>query len=212
MKQDKKKGKKTDRKIQREDSQKSVDLKDLMRAMEKCQDFKRYQHTLGVEFTAAAMAMKYGVPIRSAQIAGLLHDCAKCLSDRKKLSICEKNNLDVTELERRNPYLLHSKAGSFLAKSQYHVEDPDILNAIRYHTTGRPGMSPLEKIIFIADYIEPGRKQAPNLSEVRALAFENLDAALIRILSDTLRYLKEGGGEIDPMTRKTYDYYCKEEK
>ena len=187
-------------------------LKKLTKAMEKCQDPKRFQHTLGVEFTAAALAMKYDVPIKNAQIAGLLHDCAKCMTPEKTISFCEKNHLEITEVERRNPFLLHGKVGSFLAKTEYQVDDPDILNAISYHTTGRPGMSTLEKIVFIADYIEPGRKQAPNLAEVRKVAFEDLDSALLKILYDTLQYLQEGGGELDPMTKKTYDYYSKERR
>lgn len=185
------------------------DLKKIRKSMEKNLDSKRYEHTLGVEYTAAALAMRYDENIKSARIAGLLHDCAKCMSDEKRLSICEKHNISINAVERRNPFLLHAKVGSFLAMDDYGVKDTDIINAILNHTTGRPGMSTLEKIIFIADYIEPGRKQAPNLAEIRKLAFIDLDKALLRVLEDTLTYLKEGGGEMDPMTRKTYDYYCR---
>ena len=183
-------------------------LKKLTKAMEEVQTGKRFQHTLGVEFTAAAMAMKYGLSVYNAQIAGLLHDCAKCLSDEKLIKICTKNNLPVSDVEKRNPYLLHGKAGAFLAKSEYGIDDQDVLNAIEWHTTGRPGMSDLEKIVFIADYIEPGRKNAPNLEEVRKMAFEDLDRTMIRILQDTLNYLKASDkGEIDPKTMETYEYY-----
>lgn len=178
-------------------------------AMKKNLDNKRYEHTLGVEYTAAALAMRYECSIKNAQLAGLLHDCAKCLSDEKRLSICEKHNISINETERRNPFLLHAKVGSYLAMKKYGVNDPDVVNAILNHTTGRPGMSLLEKIIFIADYIEPGRKQAPNLAEIRKLAFIDLDKALVRILEDTLAYLESGGSEMDPMTKKTYDYYKK---
>lgn len=191
-------------------SMKANDLTKIRKAMEKTLDPKRYEHTLGVEFTAAALAMRYDVPVFKAQLAGLLHDCAKCLSNDKKLSICEKNNINVSEIEKRNPFLLHSKVGSFLAKDEYGIDDLDVLNAILNHTTGRPGMSLLEKIIFVADYIEPGRKSAPNLREIRKLAFTNLEQALLKILEDTLFYLKNGEGEIDPMTAKTYAYYCEE--
>ena len=183
-------------------------LKKLTKAMEEVQTGKRFQHTLGVEFTAAAMAMRYGMPVLQAQLAGLLHDCAKCFSDEKLLKICSKNDLAVSEIEKRNPYLLHGRVGAFLAKTEYGIEDEDILNAIEWHTTGRPGMSELEKIIFIADYIEPGRKQASNLTEVRRLAFEDLDRAIVKILKDILEYLnKSDKGDIDPMTLKTYQYY-----
>lgn len=188
------------------------DTKAIRRTMEKVQDEKRYEHTLGVAYTATALAMRYDIPLKDAEIAGLLHDCAKCMEDEKKIVFCEKHNIDFSEIERRNPYLLHAKVGSFLAMDTYHISDPDILNAILNHTTGRPGMSTLEKIIFIADYIEPGRKQAPNLTQIRKLAFDDLDEALLWILKDTLTYLRSVGGEIDPMTQKTYEFYLENKK
>lgn len=190
---------------------KNTDITKIRKAMEKSLDTKRYEHTLGVAYTATALAMRYDVELNSAQIAGLLHDCAKCLSDEKKITICEKHNLKITEVERKNPSLLHAKVGSFIAMDTYHVKDIDIINAILNHTTGRPGMSTLEKIVFIADYIEPGRKNAPNLTEVRKLAFMDLDKALLKILGDTLEYLKDSETEIDQLTQKTYDYYLLEE-
>lgn len=191
--------------------EKQADLKKIRRAMEKCQDEKRFQHTLGVTYTAASLAMVYDEDIRKAQIAGLLHDSAKCMDNEKRISICKKHNIGITEVERKNPFLLHAKVGSFIAMNTFGIHDADIINAILNHTTGRPGMSLLEKIIFVADYIEPSRKQAPNLQKIRKLAFEDLDQALITILHDTLRYLNSIDGEIDPMTQKTYDYYKKEE-
>lgn len=174
--------------------------------MEKVQDAKRFAHTLGVEFTAAALAMRYQADVADAQIAGLLHDCAKCLTDEKRVSICEKHQISMTDIERRNPFLLHAKVGEYLAREKYGITNPDILNAIRFHTTGRENMSLLERIVFVADYIEPGRRQAPNLSEIRQLAFTDLDAAMLKILEDTLSYLKATGGELDPMTEITYEY------
>ena len=182
-------------------------IKMLCKAMEEVQSGKRYRHTLGVAYTAASLAMRYGSSIKEAMVAGLLHDCAKCLTDEKQLKICDKNGLSVSAVERRNPYLLHGKVGAFLAKTKYEIEDQQILDAIEWHTTGRPQMAELEKIIFIADYIEPGRTTAPNLAVIRKMAFEDLDQALIKILEDTLQYLKDGKGEIDPMTKKTYEYY-----
>ena len=187
-------------------------LKKLTKAMEESLSRKRFLHSLGVEFTAASLAMRHDIPLINAQIAGLLHDCAKCLDDKKLLKICEKNQLSVSEVEKRNPYLLHGKVGAFLAKTDFEIDDEDILNAIAFHTTGRPGMSKLEKIIFIADFIEPGRNSAPNLTLIRKMAFEDIDQAMIQILGDTLEYLQSVEGEIDPMTKKTYDYYLKEQK
>ncbi len=189
---------------------KTNQLRKIRKAVEKIQDARRFEHTLGVEYTAAALAMRYGSNMENARTAGLLHDCAKCLSDEKRLSICKKNHIKVTEVERKNPFLLHAKVGAYLAREKYEIKDPDILNAIQNHTTGRKNMSLLEKIIFVADYIEPGRKHAPNLAEVRKLAFMDIDRALLMILRDTLQYLKASGGDIDPMTEETWRYYSQQ--
>jgi len=188
-------------------SDRSNNSKKIRKTLEKIQDEKRYEHTLGVAYTAASLAMRYEDDVKKAEIAGLLHDCAKCIDNDKKLAMCQKYNINVNEFERRNPFLLHAKLGSFLAMKKYNITDKDIINAILNHTTGRPEMSLLEKIIYVADYIEPNRMQAPNLSEIRKLAFMDLDQAVFKILGDTLHYLKSVNNEIDPMTQKTYDYY-----
>lgn len=185
----------------------SSNIKKLRRAMEKTLDDKRFEHTLGVAYTAAALAMRYGADLGKAETAGMLHDCAKCMSNEKRLMICEKHNISVNAIERKNPFLLHAKVGSYMAMQKYHVHDADTVNAILNHTTGRPDMSLLEKIVYVADYIEPGRKQAPNLAQIRKLAFLDLDDALFHILGDTLVYLNTVDGDVDPMTQKTYDYY-----
>lgn len=185
------------------------DIAKLRSKIKKTQDKKRYEHTLRVTYTAACLAMCYDIDTERAETAGLLHDCAKCLSNEKKISLCKKQSIEINITEAKNPFLLHAKAGAYLAEHKYGIRDEDILNAVRYHTTGRPGMSTLEKIIFIADYIEPGRNHSARLPELRRLAFQDLDKALVEILRDTLRYLKGSQNEIDPMTQKTYDYYKK---
>lgn len=177
--------------------------------MEKTLDAKRFEHTLGVAYTAGALAMRYDADILKAQTAGMLHDCAKCMSNDKRLFLCEKHNISINSIERNNPFLLHAKVGSLIAMQKYNIHDTDTIHAILNHTTGRPDMSLLEKIVYVADYIEPGRKQAPNLSEIRKLAFIDLDKALLKILQDTLVYLNTIDDAIDPMTQKTYDFYKK---
>ncbi len=186
---------------------KKESLESLAETIKCTQKPSRFTHTTGVAYTAAALAMCYGGSMEAALTAGYLHDCAKELAYEESLRICEENHLPVTEVERRNPFLLHGKAGAQLAKTVYGVEDEDILNAIWYHTTGRANMSLLEKIIFVADYMEPSRNQAPNLTEIRQLAFLDLDRAVVRILEDTLSYLNAGGGEVDPATEATLRFY-----
>ncbi|KAI4452908.1 developmentally regulated gtp-binding protein-related [Holotrichia oblita] len=171
---------------------------------------KRYLHTLGVQHTAACLAMRYHADYHNANLAGLLHDCAKCNSDKTILKKCIKYNINVSDTEKRNPSLLHGKLGAYYGKTRFGIEDEDILNAVIYHTTGRPNMSLLEKIIFIADYIEPERKGIPGLKKIRIAAFEDLDKALFLALENTLNYLQNNTSnknEIDETTTKTYYYY-----
>lgn len=167
----------------------------------------RYEHTLGVEFTAASLAMRYEIDIDKAEIAGLLHDCAKCIDDEDKLDECKKYKIELTDVEKRNPFLIHSKLGAVYANKLYGIDDEEIISAIRFHTTGKPDMTMLEKIIFIADYIEPGRDKAPNLQEIRKMSFMDIDEAMYMVLKDTLAYLESGEGEKDEMTKETFLYY-----
>ena len=107
--------------------------KDLKNRLDK----KRYTHTLSVADTAACMAMRFDEDPYRAYLAGLLHDNAKCIEDKKKLALCGKYKLEINTAEQKNPDLLHAKLGSFLAKERYQVEDPEILSSILYHTTGK---------------------------------------------------------------------------
>ena len=147
--------------------------------------------------------------IEKAMLAGLLHDCAKCLSTEKKIELCVKKNIDITEVEISNPGLLHAKAGMVLAEEEYGIKDAQILHAIRVHTTGEADMGLLDKILFVADYIEPNRCEAPRLEEIRKLAFSDLDRTVAEILYDTINFLNTKSGAIDPTTQITYNYYAK---
>lgn len=188
-------------------------MKKIKKYLKKHLTKERYQHTLGVAYTAVAMAMRYNPDtsnaelIKRAEIAGLLHDCAKCMDNDKKIKICEKNNIPCSDFEISHPYLLHGKVGAYIAKNKFNILDEDILQAITWHTTGRPEMSLLEKIIFIADYIEPSRNPIPELDVIRQLAFVDIDKAMEKILSNTLKFLEKKGNPMDKMTQITYDSY-----
>ena len=190
----------------------AYDLKKIKKKLKNELDESRYEHTIGVMDTAACLAMRYGADLTQALVAGLLHDCAKCIPNDKKLKLCRKNGIEVTPFEEKTPFLLHAKLGAWMAEHEYHVSDPAILSAIACHTTGKPDMSLLDKIVFIADYIEPGRNKAPGLPEIRRLSFTDIDQALIRILSDTLDYLASSNDPIDPATQNVLDYYLRREQ
>ena len=178
----------------------------LSRLKSKIND-RRLEHSLGVEYTAACMAMVYGADIEKARIAGLLHDCAKCLPTKEKLEKARKHKLAISKFEESNPDMLHGKLGAYYAKARYEVDDDEILDAITYHTTGRPNMTLLDKIIFVADYIEPNRKELKDMDIIRREAFVDLDKCVIHILKNTLDYLNNSTNELDFMTQLTYNYY-----
>lgn len=182
-------------------------IKKMQHKISKKLDEYRYEHTLGVMYTAAALAMRHGADLDEALLAGLLHDCAKCYSDEKKFELCEKHHVELSDIERQNTALIHAKLGAVLAREKYHVENDAVCRAIATHTTGAPAMDQLQQIVFIADYIEPHRDRAGRLDEIRRTAFEDLDKACRMILTDTLAYLSDSPKMIDPMTQKTYNYY-----
>lgn len=188
-----------------------MDIEQINHKLMKKLDADRYTHTQAVAYTAAAMAMNYGCSVEDAFLAGLLHDCAKCIPDDKKIKKCKKHGIEITTVESAAPYLLHSKLGAYYAEHKYGVTNPDILNAITWHTTGHPKMSKLELIIFIADYIEPGRTKQKRLREIRKMAFENLEECAYMILEDTISYLESKGKDstMDSNTVEAYAYYKK---
>jgi predicted HD superfamily hydrolase involved in NAD metabolism len=186
---------------------KEINLDKYQKKLKTKLDKERYEHTIGVMYTAGALAMRYDYDVKSAMLAGLMHDCAKCIPNDKKITLCEKHNINISDLERANPFLLHAKLGAFLAMHKYRIRDKEIISSILNHTTGKPNMDLLDKIIFIADYIEPRRDKAPHLNERRKTAFVDIDQAMYEILGDTLEYLKEKSGDIDPVTEKAYEYY-----
>ena len=183
------------------------DLYQMQKKLEKYLDENRFLHTLGVMYTCAALAMVHDCDLVDVQVAGLLHDSAKCIPNKKKLSMCAKYGNSITEFEREHPFLIHAKLGAYIAKEKYGIQNPEILSAITWHTTGKPKMSKLEKIVYVADYIEPQRDKAPHLDSIRRLAFQDLDECIHEILKDTLAYLDGGPGDIDNATREAYSYY-----
>ena len=171
----------------------------------------RFRHTLGVTYTACALAMRYGEDPEKARIAGLLHDCAKCIPNEKKIRLCEKYSIPISGTEKKAPFLLHAKLGAYLAQNKYGIEDPDILGAITWHTTGKPDMSLLEKILYIADYISADRTYR-GIVKMRTLAKKSLEEAMLFGLSFTIGDLARKGQLIHPDSVACYNEICLELK
>lgn len=164
---------------------------------------RRYEHTKGVATTAVHLAKKYGEDPDKAEIAGILHDVVK---------FAEKDWLKQHIIsEEMNPLLLnfhhelwHAPVGSFVAKTEFHIEDEDILHAIQYHTTGRAGMSNLEKIIYISDMIEPSRN-FPGIERLREIAEVDLEEAMISCVTHSITFLIEKKQPVFPDSFHCYN-------
>ena len=170
---------------------------------------KRYVHTLGVAYLSASLAMCHGVSHQDALIAGLLHDCAKNYPEDTMLSDCLRLNLSLSEYEQKIPELIHAPYGAYLAQTEYGILQEDILLAVRNHTLGRPNMTPIEQIVYLADYLEPGRNHptTPVLDELRKIAFQSLDEATYLVSKNSIHYFETTGKAADPMTYQVYEYY-----
>lgn len=160
---------------------------------------KRFNHCRGVEETAVRMAQRYGVDVDKAMQAGLMHDCAREIPNHVLLAMAEQHNIKVDYVERSEPVLLHAPIGALLAEQEYGITDKEVLAAIHSHTVGGKGMTALAKIIFIADFIEPGRT-FPGVDKLRRLAEKDLDHALLAAYDHTMLYIIKRGDIIHPAT------------
>lgn len=166
---------------------------------------ERYKHSLGVMNTAIGLAEIYGVDIEKARKAGLLHDCAKFKDQINLLKMAHDFDIILDSVMEHNTGLLHGPIGAKIAEIEYNIRDKEILDAICYHTTGRERMTVLDKIIYIADYIEPGRS-FKGVNEVRKLACENLDKSILLAMDNTIKFVIDKGQLIHLDTIKSRNY------
>lgn len=166
----------------------------------------RVPHVLGVEQEAVRMAERWGADPGDAAEAAICHDITKAVVHEEQLKLCEKYVLDVDELERTNEKLLHAKTGAAMAAELFGLQN-DVALAIRFHTTGRPGMTTLEKITYLADYIEPNRSGFDGLEELRAACYEDLDRAMELAMRMSLCEVREKGSPAHHNTADGHEWY-----
>lgn len=171
--------------------------------------YHRFTHTLGVADTAQRLATNCGVDPLRARLAGLLHDCAKSmpLEEMREMVVNNLNDLDVEELETRA--ILHAPAGMVMARDVFGVRDPSILSAIRKHTVGDGEMSPMDALIYVSDFIEPGREPFPGLEKARKLAEKDIYKAMVCCTQLTAKHLKAQGKHVHPRSQALLDNYDK---
>jgi len=175
-----------------------MDRKQLIEAVKSQMPAKRWEHTLGVMETSVILARRYGCDPEKAYTAAILHDVCKFWPVQEQAKVIRENNLpqDLLDYDKE---LWHAHAGAFIAKRDYGIGDEEILDAIRYHTSGRQGMSLLEKVVCLADYIEPGR-DFPGVHNIREIAEHSVEKALLYAFDGTIRFLLDKGRKVYPLT------------
>lgn len=184
-------------------------IMDMLRAQLKP---SRYRHTLGVAETARRLAAGRGVSPARAYLAGLLHDCAKYMDADAMRAMIRRSDIQTDNAEMAADSVLHAPVGALLARDTYGVRDPQILSAIRKHTIGDAEMSPMDALIYTADFIEPNRKPFAGLEEARALAGVDIYAAMCRCAQLTCEYVRAGGAQPHPKTLKMIQNYQTDSK
>ncbi|HPO03982.1 MAG TPA: bis(5'-nucleosyl)-tetraphosphatase (symmetrical) YqeK [Bacillota bacterium] len=179
-----------------------MDFSQLESIIESQLSVKRMEHTRGVISEAKKLAERYGCDTSKAEFAALCHDMARCISESHLKAYLQEFSLDSGNTHSLE--LAHGKIAAELLKRDWALDDMDIINAISFHTTGRQGMSMLEKIIYLADAIEPGRKY-PGVERIRELAYQDLDRACVESMKQTIEYINGKGREIDDNTIKAIE-------
>lgn len=174
-----------------------MDYKQIVAQVSKILSVKRLQHSVGVSKTAEKMAECFGCDTVKARIAGILHDLAREIPPDELLQRAQAFGIVVNDMEKAEPILLHGPIAAQLAKAEFQIDDIEILQAIFLHTTGGPHMSPLDKIIYLADVIEPNRN-CGDLEELRKMAYIDLDKALLMALDQSISYILAQGRLLHP--------------
>ncbi len=165
---------------------------------------KRYNHSLNVAKEASYLAQKYGADVKKAEFAGLLHDITKQIDEIEQLQLISDAGMRLSDLELENKKLWHAVSGMAFLKTRLNIEDEDILNAVRYHTTGRAGMSLLEKVVFVAD-ITTADRTSPEAKEIRKVVEEDLNKAVCLTALASIEWLTQRKAVVAPNTLAAYN-------
>jgi predicted HD superfamily hydrolase involved in NAD metabolism len=170
----------------------------------------RVQHILGVEATSVELAQIHGLDVEKAALAGLMHDLAKYFKPQRLLEMAKAEGLELDPVDLVNPHLLHADVGAIVARDDFQVTDAEVLRAIADHTLGRPGMSALSCVVFLADSLEPGRGDEPILQELRQHSHQNLITAVWHTCDYGLQHLITARKQIHPRTIRTRNWAMSE--
>ncbi len=190
-----------------------MDLEQMEQKLKGMLTEKRYRHSLGVMETAVEMAEIFGVDTEKARLAGLLHDCAKDVERNKRIPLCKELGVHLDAVKKDQKGLIHADLGAKMVETEFGITDIDIINAVKYHTLGRENMTDLEKILYLADIIEPNRVPFEGIEELRSLCKTNLDCAMLFALDRSIEYIQHRHKKLHSQTLAAQQYFleiCKE--
>lgn len=182
-----------------------MNITEIEQCIKKMTKETRFNHSKGVQKTAGELAKHYGVDVEKAELAGLMHDCVKNLPVEEMLRLCEEFGCELDFVTQREHKLIHAPLGAYYSKNVFGIDDEEIFNAIYCHTTAKANMTIFEKIIYIADVIEPNRKY-DIIDEMRKLAYEDIDLAMLRILNYTISKQLSAGKMLHSETINARNY------
>ncbi len=166
----------------------------------------RYAHTMGVRREAVKLAKHYGADEDKASLAGLIHDCCKNKTLQQLLALAEELGVMPDNMQMESGALLHGPVGAAYAKKHFKIDDSEVINAVTCHTTGKANMTLLDKIIYLADYIEPTREEFEGLKELRDIAYVDIDKAMLFALNMSVNHVKSKGEAIHPDTKSAINW------
>lgn len=177
-----------------------MDYIDIVKTLKTTLKESRYIHSLSVSDTAVELAQRFNVDEQQAKLAGILHDCAREIPTSSLIDVAQKRQIKIGLIEEHQPILLHARLGAIMAQEKYGIDDNDILDAIRLHTTGSADMTDLAKIIYLADMVEPHR-QYESVNRLRDLIKTSaLDTIMLNAFNDSLAFILQRGLMIHPQT------------
>lgn len=187
-----------------------LDEKEIIDKLQKSLTTKRFGHSMRVVDTALKLAKIYNCDLKKTKIAAMLHDCAKCYECDQSLELCQKYNVVLDDQTSKGHQLIHAVLGAKIAEIEYGVDDSEILSAIACHTTGKANMTMLDKIIWLADYIEPAR-DFEDIDKIRELAYTDINKSILFAFEKTLEFLIAKGKDLHPSTKSAKESIVNEE-
>ena len=186
-----------------------MDINQMDKKLKETLSERRYNHSIGVMDVAVSMAEKFGADVEKARIAGLLHDCAKEIDKDEALKMCDEMGIEIDDEKRVQKGLLHADLGAELIKRDYDIDDEEIYSAVKCHTMGKRDMTTLDKILYLADFIEPNRRDFEGLSKLREVCFEDLDEAMLFAINLSISFVSGKGKTLHKQTVDTKEYFQK---